>query len=328
MMSHRLDHLEQSRAQALKEAERRGGTGDIRAVQRLFAPGPRSIPETRAGRHLALPPDEAGRHDRLLCVRLVPLPHYPRERPVLVRKDRHPADGRLSLSAATACGSIWGRRAPRANPSIAIPARPPRWAAASIPTIRSGVLVGIGNNHLRLDLPAPATRNPTSTRSSLCASLSGMKLNQVTLPAKDLAASIAFYEKLGFVLIVRNDHYARFENPSDLSTLSLELRPDGGDGAHVYFECEDLDARVAELKARGIGFRQAGPKTKAGCGARPGSAIPPATGSVFISPAPTGASRPGGSNRPKRACWRLPRTGRTDNGCPSGRARLRGDTAR
>ena len=52
-----------------------------------------------------------------------------------------------------------------------------------------------------------------------------MRLNQVTLPAKDLVASIAFYQTLGLVLIVENDHYARFENPSDNSTLSLELRP-------------------------------------------------------------------------------------------------------
>jgi catechol 2,3-dioxygenase-like lactoylglutathione lyase family enzyme len=59
---------------------------------------------------------------------------------------------------------------------------------------------------------------------------------------------------LGLVLIVQNDHYARFENPSDNSTLSLELRQDSGDGAHVYFECDDLDARVADLKAKGIGF--------------------------------------------------------------------------
>ena len=81
-----------------------------------------------------------------------------------------------------------------------------------------------------------------------------MRLNQVTLPAKDLAASIAFYRTLGLLLIVQNDHYARFENPSDHSTLSLELRPDSGDGAHVYFECDDLDTRVADLKARGVVF--------------------------------------------------------------------------
>ena len=81
-----------------------------------------------------------------------------------------------------------------------------------------------------------------------------MKLNQVTLPATDLQASIDFYIALGFVLIVQNDHYARFENPEDLSTLSLELRADLGDGAHVYFECDDLDARVAALKVKGIVF--------------------------------------------------------------------------
>lgn len=86
-----------------------------------------------------------------------------------------------------------------------------------------------------------------------------MKLNQVTLPATDLVASIAFYEKLGFVLIVKDVHYARLENPVDLSTLSLELRSDGGDGAHVYFECDDLDARVASLKEKGIAF-DSGPK--------------------------------------------------------------------
>jgi catechol 2,3-dioxygenase-like lactoylglutathione lyase family enzyme len=88
-----------------------------------------------------------------------------------------------------------------------------------------------------------------------------MKLNQVTLPASDLARSIGFYETLGMILIVRNDHYARFESPSDNSTLSLELRSDGGDGAHIYFECNDLDARIAALKAKGVAF-DSGPEDK------------------------------------------------------------------
>jgi catechol 2,3-dioxygenase-like lactoylglutathione lyase family enzyme len=88
-----------------------------------------------------------------------------------------------------------------------------------------------------------------------------MKLNQVTLPASDLARSIGFYETLGMILIVRNDHYARFESPSDNFTLSLELRSDGGDGAHIYFECNDLDARIAALKAKGVAF-DSGPEDK------------------------------------------------------------------
>ena len=87
-----------------------------------------------------------------------------------------------------------------------------------------------------------------------------MKLNQVTLPANDLASSIAFYERLGFILIVKSDHYARLENPSDNSTLSLELRS-GADGAHVHFECDDLDACVAALRAKGLVF-ESGPEDK------------------------------------------------------------------
>ena len=87
-----------------------------------------------------------------------------------------------------------------------------------------------------------------------------MRLNQATLPASDLAASIAFFETLGFILIVCNDHYARLENPSDDSTLSLEKR-NGGDGAHLYFECDDLNERVTALKAKGVLF-ESGPEDK------------------------------------------------------------------
>jgi catechol 2,3-dioxygenase-like lactoylglutathione lyase family enzyme len=88
-----------------------------------------------------------------------------------------------------------------------------------------------------------------------------MRLNQVTLPATNLAQSISFYERLGFVLIVRNDHYARLENPEDNSTLSLELRVERGDGAHIYFECDDLDTFAGELRAAGIAF-DSGPEDK------------------------------------------------------------------
>ena len=80
-----------------------------------------------------------------------------------------------------------------------------------------------------------------------------MRLNQITLSAKDLPDSIGFYRLLGFDLIVKDDGYARLENPSDLSTLSLELR-EGGDGARVYFECDDLDGQVSILKGKGIQF--------------------------------------------------------------------------
>ena len=89
-----------------------------------------------------------------------------------------------------------------------------------------------------------------------------MKLNQVTLPTRDLLASISFYQALGFILIVKTDHYARFELPPDNTTLSLELTDKPvGVGPAIFLECDDLDIRVAALKAAGILF-ESGPEDK------------------------------------------------------------------
>jgi catechol 2,3-dioxygenase-like lactoylglutathione lyase family enzyme len=87
-----------------------------------------------------------------------------------------------------------------------------------------------------------------------------MRLNQITASARDLAASIAFYETLGLRLIVRNDHYARFECPDadggEPPTFSLHLDPQaaGVTQTVVYFEDDDLDATVERLKAAGLVF--------------------------------------------------------------------------
>lgn len=84
-----------------------------------------------------------------------------------------------------------------------------------------------------------------------------MRLNQVTAPALDLDRSIAFYKTLGFRLIVKSDHYARFEVTEGDASFSLHLTGDSNgiaNGPHLYFECDDLDARVAALKAKGIVF--------------------------------------------------------------------------
>ncbi len=84
-----------------------------------------------------------------------------------------------------------------------------------------------------------------------------MRLNQVTVPARDVERSIAFYQTLGLRLIVQSPHYARFELPDGEATFSLHLVDDAGgaaNGPSVYFECDDLDARVAALKAQGIVF--------------------------------------------------------------------------
>jgi catechol 2,3-dioxygenase-like lactoylglutathione lyase family enzyme len=92
-----------------------------------------------------------------------------------------------------------------------------------------------------------------------------VNLNQVTLPAKDIAESKRFYELLGLRLIVDAPDYARFEFPDGDSTLSISLSEgpitSGSNSAHIYFECEDLDARVAEFRSCGITF-EAEPEDK------------------------------------------------------------------
>ncbi len=79
-----------------------------------------------------------------------------------------------------------------------------------------------------------------------------MNLNQVTIPSKDVPIAIDFYQKLGLHLIVDSrPRYARFECPEGEATFSIhrvERLPEGP-GTTVYFECGDLDARVAELQA-------------------------------------------------------------------------------
>lgn len=87
-----------------------------------------------------------------------------------------------------------------------------------------------------------------------------MRLNQITASARDLAASTAFYQALGLKLIVRSDHYVRFECPDadggEPATFSLHLDPQatGVRQTTIYFEEDDLDATVARLKAAGLAF--------------------------------------------------------------------------
>jgi len=81
-------------------------------------------------------------------------------------------------------------------------------------------------------------------------------LNQVTLPCRDLGVSVEFYLKLGLNQIVASPpEYARFECPSG-ATLSLHRVDAESDGPRpvIYFEVEELDARVERLRAAGLAF--------------------------------------------------------------------------
>jgi len=87
-----------------------------------------------------------------------------------------------------------------------------------------------------------------------------MRLNHVTLIVTDLDRSRAFYSTLGLTQIVDTPpRYARFRVPDGDATVSIEVDPDatGKPGAvQLYFECADIDARVADLKSKGLAFEQ------------------------------------------------------------------------
>lgn len=84
-----------------------------------------------------------------------------------------------------------------------------------------------------------------------------MNLNQITVPSRDVSASIQFYKLLGLHLIVHtHDQYARFECPNGSATFSIhgvqELPK--GEGIYVYFEVNDVTEKVRELTAKGVQF--------------------------------------------------------------------------
>lgn len=84
-----------------------------------------------------------------------------------------------------------------------------------------------------------------------------MDLNQVTLPTTDIRRAVVFYKRLGFTQIVdAPPHYARFECRPDGPSFSLDLVEVVAEDNQIviYFECEDLDRQVAELRKAGIQF--------------------------------------------------------------------------
>lgn len=85
-----------------------------------------------------------------------------------------------------------------------------------------------------------------------------MELNQVTLPATDVAASVAFYRKMGFELIVDSPHYARFKSTVGDATFSIHAVDAVVETSQtiVYFECSELDQQVDALKRSGLHFTQ------------------------------------------------------------------------
>lgn len=83
-----------------------------------------------------------------------------------------------------------------------------------------------------------------------------MQLNQLTLKVTNLVRSIEFYQSIGLRLIVNSGNpYARLECPAGGTTLSLSVVDSVTPGeTGLYFEVDDVAARVAALTDQGIVF--------------------------------------------------------------------------
>ncbi|MFZ1700575.1 MAG: VOC family protein [Pyrinomonadaceae bacterium] len=84
-----------------------------------------------------------------------------------------------------------------------------------------------------------------------------MNLNQVTIYSEKPVETVEFFEKLGLVRIVDSlPRYARLECPVGDATLSVHIADEAISTNNIvlYFECEDLDERVTELKSLGLTF--------------------------------------------------------------------------
>ena len=86
-----------------------------------------------------------------------------------------------------------------------------------------------------------------------------MNLNQVTIFSNKSKELAEFYQKLGLKLIVDSlPRYARLTCPDGEATLSVHFTDVAQTDSNIvlYFECEDLDARVADLKTKGFEFEE------------------------------------------------------------------------
>lgn len=99
--------------------------------------------------------------------------------------------------------------------------------------------------------------NLLNTSSKKRKGINIMNLNQITIPSLNLEIAVEFYKTLGLHLIVDAlPRYARFECPHGNTTLSIHLVDvlPQGDGITLYFEDDNLDQLVTELKTKGIIF--------------------------------------------------------------------------
>jgi hypothetical protein len=153
----RLAHLSDAREDALQQARQRGGSGDFRAIQQTLQPASRSVPEqVLAGnwrcRQIKLGGASGYYVFSWFNCRISHVNGglwFEKSGTQRMAGFLYPQEGMwVYLGAQSAKGEPLHRYSGRAASA----------GGDTNPDDQVGVLVGIGNNHLRLDLPSPGTQ--------------------------------------------------------------------------------------------------------------------------------------------------------------------------
>jgi hypothetical protein len=153
----RLAHLDASRDDALAQAYKRGGTGDSRAIRATLEPASRAVPEralygTWRCRQIKLGGMTGYYVFSWFNCRITKINGgvwFEKSGTQRMAGFLYPQEGMwVYLGAQSAKGEPIHRYSGRAATV----------GGKTNPDDQVGVLVGIGNNHLRLDLPSPATQ--------------------------------------------------------------------------------------------------------------------------------------------------------------------------
>ncbi len=155
----RLTHLEDSRADAVKEAQTRGGTGDFHAIQETFNAEAHGVPEQSLYGTWRCRQMKLGGMTGYAVFNWFPCTiHKLSNGGVWFQKE---GTQRMAGYLYPEQGGLWvylGAQSARGEPWHRYSGRFASLGAQVTPDDQVGALVGIGNNALRIDLPTPATQ--------------------------------------------------------------------------------------------------------------------------------------------------------------------------
>ena len=156
--SGRLTSLEQSRSDAIQQAQTRGGSGDFSAIKQTFEPEAHGVPERALYGTWRCRQMKLGGMTGHAVFSWFPCRISKVNGGVWFEKQ---GTQRMAGWLYPENGGLWvylGAQSARGEPLHRYSGRYPSVGATTTPDDQVGALVGIGPNMLRIDLPAPATQ--------------------------------------------------------------------------------------------------------------------------------------------------------------------------